>query len=98
LVLALHSFSFQAPQAISRFLILALAAGAVIVIRVLAQIERNPVLSRMSGTEEGQLSKDFYLRVLTYGALPVLTVISTQFPAIARFITSWAQPTIEAMR
>jgi len=28
----------------------------------------------------------------------VLTVISTQFPAIARFITSWAQPTIEAMR
>jgi len=98
LVLALHSFSFQAPQAISRFLILALAAGAVIVIRVLAQIERNPVISRMSGTEEGQLSKDFYLRVLTYGALPVLTVISTQFPAIARFITSWAQPTIEAMR
>ena len=62
------------------------------------QIERNPVISRMSGTEEGQLSKDFYLRVLTYGALPVLTVISTQFPAIARFITSWAQPTIEAMR
>jgi hypothetical protein len=98
LVLALNSFSFQAPQAISRLMIVALAAGAIVVVRVLAQIERNPIVSRISGNEEGALGKDFYLRVLTYGALPVLTVLSTQFPSIGRFLTSWAEPTLDVLK
>ena len=98
LVLALNSFSFQAPQTISRFTMLALVAGGVVVVRVLAQIERNPVISRISGTEEGALGKEFYIKVLTYGALPVLTVLATQFPSISRFLTSWAEPTLEALK
>jgi hypothetical protein len=98
LVLSLHSFSFQSPQAISRFILLSLFLGGVIVVRVLAQLERNPIVSRLSGSEEGQLGKDFYLRVLMYGALPVLTVLGTQFPSISRFLTSWAEPTLEAIR
>jgi hypothetical protein len=98
LVLALNSFSFQAPQTISRLTLLALAAGAIVVVQVLAQIERNPIISRISGNEEGALGKDFYFRVLTYGALPVLTVLGTQFPSIARFMTSWAEPTLAALK
>ena len=97
LVLALNSFSFQAPQAISQFLILALIVGAVIVLRVLAQIERDAILSRLSGTEAGELGKDFYFRALAYGGLPVLTVIGTQYPAISHFVSAWAQPTLAAI-
>jgi len=98
LVLALNSFSFQAPQAISRLMLWALLVGGIVVVRVLAQIERNPIVSRISGNEEGALGKDFYLRVITYGALPVLTVLGTQFPSVARFLTSWAEPTLEALK
>lgn len=96
-VLALNSFTFQTPQTISCALFLALIIGATIVIRVLAQVERDAILSRMSGTEGGELGKDFYIRVLAYGALPVLTVLGTQFPSLARFISTWAQPTIAAV-
>jgi hypothetical protein len=96
-VLALNSYSFQAPQAITRFLIIGLIGAGVIVVRTFAQIERDPILSRLSGTTEGELGKDFYIRVITYGALPLLTVLSTQFPSISRFLLSWAQPTLEAL-
>jgi hypothetical protein len=98
LVLSLNSFSFQLPQAISRFTLVALLVGGIVVVRVLAQLERNPVISRISGTEEGALGKDFYFRVLTYGALPVLTVLATQFPSIGRFLSSFAGPTVEALK
>ena len=97
LVLALNSFNFQAPQTISQFLIVGLVIGGAIVIRVLAQMERDPILSRMSGTGEGELGKDFYRRALMYGAAPVLTVVGTQFPAIAHFLSTWAEPTLAAM-
>ena len=98
LVLALNSYSFQSPQSISRLLTISLIVAGVIVTRILAQIERDPILSRMSGTEEGTLGKDFYFRVLAFGALPVLTVLSSKFPSIAHFVSLWAQPTVEAIR
>ncbi len=91
LVAALNSFSFQAPQAMFRFLMVTLVVSAVAVLSVLAQIERDPILSRLSGTPEGELGKDFYLRALSYGALPVLTVVTTQFPSISRFVSAWVQ-------
>lgn len=97
LVAALNSFSFQAPQAMFRFLMATLVVSAVAVLMVLAQMERDAILSRLSGTPEGELGKDFYLRALTYGAVPVLTVLSTQFPAISRFVSAWIQPASAAI-
>jgi hypothetical protein len=96
-VAALNSFSFQAPQAMFQFLMVTLVVSAVTALMVLAQMERDPILSRLSGTAEGELGKDFYLRALTYGALPVLTVLSTQFPAISRFVSAWIQPASAAI-
>jgi hypothetical protein len=98
LVLALNSFSFQSPQAIFYLVSIGLVVGGCIVLAAFAQMERDPILSRLSGTPEGELGKDFYVRALTYGALPVLTVLSTQFPAIARYVTTWAQPVSAALR
>ncbi|MFL6417608.1 MAG: hypothetical protein ACJ74Y_18290, partial [Bryobacteraceae bacterium] len=98
LVLALSSFSFQTPQAISRLVLAGLIVGGIVVVRALAQIERNPIISRLSGTAEGALGKDFYLRIVSYGALPVLAVLGTQFPAVARILSSWVQPTVEALK
>jgi hypothetical protein len=98
LVLALNSFSFQTPQAISRLMLVGLVVGGIVVVRTLAQIERNPIVSRISGTEEGALGKDFYLQIVTYGALPVLAVIGTQFPSVARLLTFWGPQTISALK
>jgi hypothetical protein len=75
-----------------------LIPGGIVVVRALAQIERNPIISRISGNEEGALGKDFYQSVIVYGALPVLTVLGTQFPSVAHFLTSWAEPTLAALK
>jgi hypothetical protein len=32
------------------------------------------------------------------GALPVLTVLAAQFPAIGSFLFSWVQPVLQALR
>ncbi len=97
LVVALNSFSFQ-TEAISRLLLAGLVAAGIVVVRALAQIERNPIISRISGTEEGSLGKDFYLQIITYGALPVMAVLGTQFPSVARLVSSWAEPTLEVLK
>jgi hypothetical protein len=91
LVLALNSFSFQSPQAIFHLITVGLVLGGVAVLVVFAQMERDPILSRLAGTKEGELGKMFYLRAFTFGAVPILTVLGTEFPAIAHFFGSWTQ-------
>ncbi|HZS53538.1 MAG TPA: hypothetical protein VFA65_03985 [Bryobacteraceae bacterium] len=97
LVGALNSFSFQAPQTIFHLLSAGLIVGGCLVLLVFAQMERDPILSRLSGTAEGELGKDFYIRALAYGALPVFSVLTAQFPAISRYITDWIQPASAAL-
>ncbi len=67
------------------------------VVTVFAQMDKNAILSRIADTEPGKLDKEFYLRLLSYGALPLLTVLASQFPAIGRFVFSWVQPAVEAI-
>jgi hypothetical protein len=38
------------------------------------------------------------LNLLSYGALPVLTVLAAQFPTIGSFLFSWVQPVLQTMR
>jgi hypothetical protein len=61
-------------------------------------MERDPILSRISGTVPGELNKDFYLKFVAYGALPALGMLASQFPAISNFLSSWAQPALEALK
>ncbi len=98
LVLALNSFSFQAPQAIFHLMSVGLIVGGVAVLIAFAQMERDPILSRLSGTAEGELGKAFYVRALTFGAVPVLTVLITEFPTISRYLTGWIEPVSAALQ
>jgi hypothetical protein len=38
------------------------------------------------------------MNLLSYGALPVLTVLAAQFPTIGSFLFSWVQPLLQALR
>ncbi|MBV9267225.1 MAG: hypothetical protein JO061_13730, partial [Acidobacteriaceae bacterium] len=97
LVAALSSFSFQAPQAIFRLLTAGLIVAGCMVLMAFAQMDRDPILSRLTGTQEGELGKNFYLRALSYGALPVLSLLAAQFPAISRYLSVWIQPATAAL-
>ncbi|MFZ0592050.1 MAG: hypothetical protein WAM39_16410 [Bryobacteraceae bacterium] len=98
LTFSLSCYDFQAPRLIGRFLILLFASLAYVVWRCMAGMERDVILSRLSGTEEGELNKGFYLKLIGYGALPVLSVLASQFPTISKFLFSWVQPALEALQ
>ena len=45
-------------------------------------MHRNPILSRITDTTPNKLGVDFYIRIATFGAVPVLTWLAYQFPEI----------------
>jgi len=98
LMLAMTSYNFQAPHWIGTVLLLLFAVITAILATCMVQIERDPILSRIAGTKPGELSATFYLRLIRYGALPVLGLLAAQFPAISNFLFSWMQPALEALK
>ncbi len=99
MLLALKSYPFRAYQTINwsvTCLFILLGAGVLV---VLADMERNPVLSLLEeGSVPGKLGKNFYLQALSYGSVPLFTLLASQFPAISNVLFSWVQPGLEALR
>lgn len=96
-VAALRSYPFLSHRTIGWTLTLLFLALGIPVVMVFAQMDRDAILSRLADTEPGKLDKEFYLRLVSYGALPLLTLLASQFPAIGRFLFSWVQPAVEAL-
>ena len=95
---ALHTYAFRADQAIDRsFLVLFLILGGGVV-WVLAQMERDPLLSRLNDSNPGELGKGFYLNLVRFGIVPFLTVVSSQVSSVSNLLLRWVQPTLEAFR
>jgi hypothetical protein len=59
---------------------------------VFAEMHRNPILSRITDTKANELGFDFYLRVISFSALPVFTWVAYQFPDVGNFISKFLQP------
>ncbi len=57
-------------------------------------MNRDEVLSLLAGTEPNKVSWnfDFVFKILTYAGLPLLVVVSAQFPEIGRAILSVVGP------
>ncbi len=62
------------------------------IVRVFAQMHRDPILSRITETNANELGVDFYIRIVTFGAVPVFTWLAYQFPDIGNFIFKFLQP------
>jgi len=97
LMLSLNSYSFQAPHLIGRFLIVMFAAIAFILGSCIVEMERSPILSAIAGTKPGELNSAFYLKLVRYGALPIIGLLASQFPSISGFLLSWIEPALEAL-
>jgi hypothetical protein len=97
-LVSLNSYPFQSGHVLGWFMATLLIAIGLVVGIVLASSERDQVLSRLNGTKPGKIGKDFYMNLLSYGALPVLTVLAAQFPAVGSFLFSWVQPVLQALR
>ena len=82
-LLAWNSYPFQPRQSVDWvFTSLLFGLGSAI-IWVFMQMHRNPILSRITGTQANELGGAFYLRLASFGAVPVLTWLVSQFPALS---------------
>jgi DNA-binding transcriptional MerR regulator len=97
-MLAINSYPFQPKQEIAWVvtgLFLAFSAG---IIMVLAQMHRNPLLSRITDKEAHELGATFYLRVAGFGAVPLITWLATQYPSIGGLLYSIVKPGLDVMK
>ena len=74
------------------FLILAIIAFA------FAQMHRDPTLSRITNTTPGELGIDFWIRIISFTAVPLLSLLASQFPSISGSLFSWLQPALQALK
>jgi hypothetical protein len=98
LVVFFSTYSPQAPNALGRWLLVLFLGVGAIVTAVLVGLEKDYVLSKARGSEPGELNAEFWLRLATFGALPLLGLVAHLFPELSGFVANWVQPGVEALR
>ena len=97
-IVAWNSYPFQPRELVNWVftgVLVILGAG---IIFVFAQMHRDPILSRVTETNANELGLDFYIRIITFGAVPVFTWLAYQFPEIGNVIFRFIQPGLQVVK
>jgi hypothetical protein len=97
-IVAWHAYPFQPRQQVDWLctgLFLILSIG---IVWVFAQMYRNPILSRITDTHPNELGWEFYLRILAFGAIPVLTWLAYQFPDLGNMVFKLFRPAVDVIK
>jgi len=97
-IVAWNSYPFQPRQLIDWVFTGMLAVLGCGMISVLAQMHRDPILSRITHTNANELGAEFYVRIIAFGAVPVLTWLAYQFPDVGSTIFKFLQPGLEVVK
>jgi hypothetical protein len=97
-LISLVIYSFEPHRALIWSVTAIFVLIGFIVVSVLMQIHRNPILSRITGSKAHELGLIFYVRIAALGAAPLLTLLATHFPSIGRYLVSFLQPGLEALK
>jgi hypothetical protein len=97
-IVAWNSYPFQPRQSIDEaFTGLLILLGASVT-WIFTQMHRNPILSRITDTSANELGFDFYVRLVSFGAVPVLTWLAYQFPELGGSLFKFIQPGLEVIK
>jgi len=100
-VLMLLSFScypFEPKAAFHTLTILLFFLIVGLVGFVFAQMHRDATLSRITDTKPGELGLDFWIRLVSFAAVPLVSLLTAQFPGIGGVLFSWMQPALQALK
>ena len=97
-IVAWNSYPFEPRQLIDWVFtgLLAVLGGGMVM--VLAQMHRDPILSRITHTKANELGAEFYVRIIAFGAVPVLTWLAYEFPGIGNTIFKFIKPGLEVIK
>jgi hypothetical protein len=100
LLLGIHaSYPFQLNRRLEGFLWSDVAVGVAAVLFVFVRMERDEVLSNIRSSTPGQINwdRDFIVKLVVYGLIPVAGLFAAEFPDIGGTVLSWIQPFQKAL-
>ena len=97
LAISLGCYPFSSPHLLAWTLVGCLVLTGAPVVLAFLEMERNAVLSWLTDTKAGRVEKGaFLLRVISFGILPLLSVLASHFPSIGQYVFSWVQPVVKS--
>jgi hypothetical protein len=94
---ALMSYPFQGERLIAWIITGLFVVLSSAVVFVFAQMESDPVLGRITNRDGVKSGAAFAHRLLAFGALPLLTVLASNFNGVGRLLFSWIQPALRTL-
>ncbi|HWZ98747.1 MAG TPA: hypothetical protein VN025_13405 [Candidatus Dormibacteraeota bacterium] len=98
LLCSITVYPFEPHPALQAISVVALVVLGLAVGYVYSQMHRDAILSRLTETSAGELGWDFWIKFISAGAIPVLSLLAAQFPAINEILFSWLEPALQALK
>jgi hypothetical protein len=98
MVLSLNSYPFEPSVTLHSIGIVMLIVLVGMVGYVSAQLHRDSILSLVTQTTPGELGVEFWIRMGTFIALPLISLLVSQFPALNNALFSWLEPAANALK
>jgi len=100
LLMVMASYPFQPRRLLLTIqwgILLITVAG---VMGVLVQMQRDPILSRLSGTQVGKVNwnREFIGEIFKFGVVPVVGLLAAEFPQLGSSLFSWVEPLLRGIR
>ena len=99
LVIVDAQYPYEPHTIISLSAVLLLVLTVLAVFVTMVRMNRNLTLSRISRTQPGKVTWNtaFILNLVTFGVVPLLALVSSEFPEVRAFLFSWAEPLVRAV-
>ncbi|MFZ0580947.1 MAG: hypothetical protein WAN72_15250 [Candidatus Acidiferrales bacterium] len=98
LVLSFNSYPFEPQTSCQTLMIFVFILIVAFAAFVIGQMSRDTTLSHITNTTPGELGWEFWLRITSFVAIPLRSLLSAQFPQIGSFLFSWAQPALNTFK
>jgi len=97
-LISYSSYPFESKESFHVLLISIFFTISLVVGVVYGQMYAEPLLSRITNTKPGELGLDFWVRLGTFVFVPLLSLLSVQFPEINNFLFSWLEPALQSIK
>jgi hypothetical protein len=91
-IVAWNSYPFEPRDLVNWLFTILLVVLGVCIVVVFAQMHRDPILSRITDKRPNELGWDFYFRVISFGAIPLLSWLAYNYPQVGVTLYQLFQP------
>ena len=98
ITIAVASYPFDPRPVLSSIVVALFVVLSATIVAVYSQMHRDATLSYLTDTKPGELGSDFWIKLIGFGAGPVLGLVASVFPEFTGFIFSWIQPGIASLK